>query len=131
MRFAVLMRGILRGMGREERCELLATKNLFAEDGKPSYSHCAIIEAPADMPDGEYEIEFSGEVAYTRRFNGYWTVGQTLPHTPDEINSFIHDREGRYSGISNGTFAAPSRQSQTVNTNSRISRQDYPETEAV
>lgn len=111
MRFAVLMKGVLRGMGREERCELLATKSaLSSEERGPVYSHCAIIEAPADMPDGQYEVEFGGEVAYTERVNGSWVVGQTLPRTHEELISFMNT--GRH--IPDGartTFAAPSRRS--------------------
>lgn len=115
-------------MGREERCELLATKSALAEDGHPAYSHCAIIEAPVDMPDGEYEIEFGGEVAYTRRFNGYWTVGQTLPHTHAELTSFINE-ERRFSDAAQGTFAAPSRSSKT--STKKTKTRDFPEAEAV
>ena len=65
MRFAVLIKGILKGMGREAACELLATKNVVAEASRPVYSHCAVIEAPTDLPDGEYEVYFAGETQGT------------------------------------------------------------------
>lgn len=94
MRFAVLMQGVIRGMGRQENCELLATKTVSTETAQPVYSHCAIIEAPADLPDGEYEVEFGSEVAWTLRRNGSWTVGQTLPHSHSELTAFISAGNG-------------------------------------
>jgi hypothetical protein len=89
MRFAVLMKGVLRGMGREAACELLATKTVVPETTQPIYSHCAIIEAPHNLPDGEYEVEFSGEVAVTRLHEGCWQVGRVMPKTYAEAASFF------------------------------------------
>lgn len=93
MRFAVLINGILRGMGRQAACELLATKNVSPEIARPEYSHCAIIEAPIDLPDGDYEVEFDGEVAVTRRQDGVWTVAAVIPHTYQEAARFYASRE--------------------------------------
>lgn len=84
MRFAVLMSGVLRGMGHETACALLATKTITSEATRAVYSHCAIIDAPVDLPDGDYEVEFGGEVAVTRKQRGSWTVGAVLPHTYQE-----------------------------------------------
>jgi hypothetical protein len=89
MRFAVLMKGVLRGMGRQAPCELLATKTVVAEANRPIYTHCAIIEAPTDLPDGDYEVEFSSEVAITRLQNGYWFVGRVMPRTYAQTASFF------------------------------------------
>jgi hypothetical protein len=75
-------------MGREAACELLATKTVLAEASRPVYSHCAIIEAPTDLPDGDYEVEFAGEVAVTTLREGCWMVGRILPHTFAETKSF-------------------------------------------
>ena len=94
MRLAVLIQGTLRGMGREEKCELLATKVIVAAAARPVYSHCAVIEAPCDLPDGEYEVEFGGEVAWTQRHNGSWTGGQTLPKPAGEVSSFLQAGNG-------------------------------------
>lgn len=88
MRFAVLCKGVLRGMGRETSCELLATKTVLAEASRPIYSHCAIIEAPMDLPDGDYEVEFAGEVAVTSLHHGSWMVGRLLPRTLAEAAAF-------------------------------------------
>jgi hypothetical protein len=88
MRFAVLSKGVLRGMGREAVCELLATKTVVPEASRPVYSHCAIIEAPLDLPDGDYEVEFAGEVAITSLRDGCWLVGRILPRTYSEAAKF-------------------------------------------
>jgi hypothetical protein len=88
MRFAVLSKGVLRGMGHEAVCELLATKTVLPEASRAVYSHCAIIEAPSDLPDGDYEVEFAGEVAVTSLRDGSWMVGRLLPHTYSEAQSF-------------------------------------------
>ena len=88
MRFAVLCKGVLRGMGREAICELLATKTVLAEASRAIYSHCAIIEAPKDLPDGDYEVEFAGEVAVTSLHRGTWMVGRILPSTYAEAAAF-------------------------------------------
>jgi hypothetical protein len=95
MRFAVLSKGVLRGMGREEVCELLATKTVLAEASQASYSHCAIIEAPSDLPDGDYEVEFADEVAVTSLRDGSWMVGRILPHTYSEAKSFYAEESTR------------------------------------
>jgi hypothetical protein len=91
MRFAVLSKGVLRGMGREEACELLATKTIVPEASQAVYSHCAIIEAPRDLPDGDYEVEFAGEVAVTSLREGNWLVGRILPHTYSEAKRFYEE----------------------------------------
>jgi hypothetical protein len=88
MRFAVLCKGVLRGMGHEAPCELLATKTVVPESSRAIYSHCAIIEAPTGLPDGDYEVEFSGEVGVSTLRHGCWMVGRLLPHTYEEVASF-------------------------------------------
>jgi hypothetical protein len=95
MRFAVLSKGVLRGMGREAICELLATKMVLAEASRAVYSHCAIIEAPMDLPDGDYEVEFGGEVAVTSLRDGSWMVGRILPHTYSEAQTFYAEESTR------------------------------------
>jgi hypothetical protein len=95
MRFAVLSKGVLRGMGREAACELLATKTVVPDASQAVYSHCAIIEAPTDLPDGDYEVEFAGEVAVTSLHRGSWMVGRILPHTYSEAKTFYAEQGAR------------------------------------
>ncbi|HEY2860902.1 MAG TPA: hypothetical protein VGJ21_21005 [Terracidiphilus sp.] len=75
-------------MGRQTGCELLATKTVVPEASRAIYSHCAIIEAPKDLPDGDYEVEFAGEVAVTSLHRGSWVVGRILPRTYAEAAAF-------------------------------------------
>jgi hypothetical protein len=82
-------------MGRETACELLATKTVIPEASHAVYSHCAIIEAPTDLPDGDYEVEFAGEVAVTSLREGCWMVGRILPHTYSEAKTFYAEEIAR------------------------------------
>lgn len=98
MRFAVLCKGVLRGRGREEACELLATKTVVPEASRAVYSHCAVVEAPLDLPDGDYEVEFAGEIGVVSLHNGLWTVGRLVPHTFSEAASFYAAEDVRVRG---------------------------------
>lgn len=95
MRFAVLIKGLLRGMGHEAPCELLATKTVEGDASQPVYSHCAIIEAPVDLPDGDYEVEFFNEVAVTSRHRGSWVVARVIPKTYAEAANFFASQARR------------------------------------
>jgi hypothetical protein len=75
-------------MGREAICEILATKTVLPEASRAIYSHCAIIDAPKDLRDGDYEVEFAGEVAVTSLHHGAWMVGRILPSTYAEAAAF-------------------------------------------
>ncbi len=85
-------------MGHEAPCELLATKTVVAGASGPLYSHCAIIDSPTHLPDGDYEVEFGGEVAITRKQSGVWTVGAVLPHTYQEVAKFYASQGETKSG---------------------------------
>ena len=82
-------------MGREAACELLETKTVVPDASQAVYSHCAIIEAPTDLPDGDYEVEFAGEVAVTSLHRGSWMVGRILPHTYSEAKTFYAEQGAR------------------------------------
>jgi len=96
MRFAVLIKGTLRGMGREAACELLATKSVVPEASRPEYSHCAVIEAPSNLPHGDYEVEFAEEVAITRLQEGSWQVARVMPRTYAEAATFFANEARRF-----------------------------------
>ena len=62
---AILVQGVLTGMGREAECEILAW-----QDGRSNlrpYSHFRVISAPLDLPDGAYVVAFSGRAFSTRK----------------------------------------------------------------
>jgi hypothetical protein len=71
MRSVVLIHGLLRGMGREFPCEMLAMKETVASE-EPVFSRCSVIEAPIDLPDGLYTVAFDHYVAPARKEAGLW-----------------------------------------------------------
>jgi hypothetical protein len=76
MRSVVMIHGLLRGMGREASCEMLAMR----ESVGPVYSGCSVIDAPHDLPDGLYTVSFSGHVVPARKEGGLWLPeGTTSP----------------------------------------------------
>jgi hypothetical protein len=72
MRAVVLIRGKLRGLGRDSECEMLAMKDRAAGAARPVYSLCSVITAAPDLPDGEYTVEFDGQMVRARREGGLW-----------------------------------------------------------
>jgi hypothetical protein len=80
MRSVVLIRGLLKGMGREAPCDLLAMKDAASETGPVFYSRCCVIDAPHELPDGVYVVTFSGHVVAARKEGGLWLPeGATSP----------------------------------------------------
>jgi hypothetical protein len=65
----VLFKGVLLDTGRE--CEVLAWKDAI---GGPTYSQCRVIDAPSDLPDGDYTLRFDGRIVPARKRSGYWLM---------------------------------------------------------
>lgn len=82
-------------MGREVMCELLATKSVTPGASRPVYSHCAVIEAPTDLLEGDYEVEFGQEVAITRLQDGCWQVARVMPRSYTEAAIFFANEARR------------------------------------
>jgi hypothetical protein len=89
MRSVVLMHGLLRGMGREVPCELLAIKESTADLSDASYSRCSVIEAPENLPDGDYSVVFATHIVAAKKEGGLW-----LPQTAT-ARALPAIREGR------------------------------------
>lgn len=68
----VLLQGVLRGMGRESLCEMLALREEDPATHRKIYSRCSVIGAPIDLPDGEYTVTFRDGTALVRREGGLW-----------------------------------------------------------
>lgn len=72
----VLLRALLRGMGREVECELMARKSTAGVVAQGSsvvnYLDCRILTAPSDLPDGEYAIHIGSQVIPVLRRRGQW-----------------------------------------------------------
>ena len=72
MRSVVMIRGMLRGMEREAPCEMLAMKEAESGKGPVIFSRCSVIDAPIDIPDGDYVVSFNGCVVSARKEAGLW-----------------------------------------------------------
>lgn len=78
-----LVRGFLRGMGREAVCELLARKRPLPGTDRSGtrryeYSQFSIVQAPSDFPDGDYTVttEDKQQLPVTK-FRGLWMIQET------------------------------------------------------
>lgn len=78
MGMIVLVRGSLEGMGREAECEVVAMKRTIIDEQRlrphisEVYSDCGVLNAPSDLPDGEYTVRVGDQVFSTRRRRGLW-----------------------------------------------------------
>ncbi|MFZ0274718.1 MAG: hypothetical protein WB524_13815 [Acidobacteriaceae bacterium] len=90
MRSVVLIHGLLKGMGREEPCEMLAMKESQSEAGAANYFRCSVIDAPQDLPDGTYSVAFNGYVVFARKEGGLWI--------PDGATATVASAEAKTAG---------------------------------
>ncbi len=78
MGMIVMMRGSLQGMGREAECEVVARKQIVVSTRKSEssfneeYSDIGVIEAPVDLPDGDYTVRVANYTFTATRRNGLW-----------------------------------------------------------
>jgi hypothetical protein len=70
----IFLRGILFGKGRETECEILAWKNVAG--AIHPYSQLRVVEAPDDLPDGEYTLAVDDLSVSTGKKNGLWMMVQ-------------------------------------------------------
>lgn len=73
----VLMRGVLRGMGRKAGCELLLRKERLPGTSRQAvkyrYTEWTVLHAPLDLPDGEYTITTADGFHFpATRARGQW-----------------------------------------------------------
>lgn len=71
----LIVDGMLRGMGCQAECLLMITASDSPNTLRPIYTRCAIIDAPEWLPDGYYEVTFSGQSAFLQRTGGCWGTG--------------------------------------------------------
>lgn len=71
-RESVILKGILKGMGREASCAILALKVSLPQLNIFEYVRCDIHEAPADLPDGQYSVSFDGRTMKVKKLDGNW-----------------------------------------------------------
>jgi hypothetical protein len=67
---AVLESGALRGMEREANCDVLARKQ--SSDLDSDYAWASIVNAPAELPDGEYLVMFDRHTVQVAKARDQW-----------------------------------------------------------
>lgn len=72
MELVVRVPGVLRGLERDGDCELITWKE--SSTAGRVYTRCKIVNEPADLPEGPYELSFAGHTITTRKFDGCWTL---------------------------------------------------------
>lgn len=72
MRSVVLIHGLLTGMGYHEPCEMLAIKESASGKAREMFSRCSVIDAPQQLPDGEYVVSFNGYSVPAKKEGGLW-----------------------------------------------------------
>jgi hypothetical protein len=77
MRSVVLIHAWLEGMGCEVPCELLAIRESLSEPNRIVYSRCSVIEAPHDLPDGNYRVTFDAFTVPAHKEAGLWMPDET------------------------------------------------------
>lgn len=88
MRSVVLIHGWLQGNGRQQPCEMLALRDVPAVPGPAVYSRCSVIDAPLDLPDGDYTVTFDSYIVPARKQAGLWVPdGATAALAPHGKNS--------------------------------------------
>jgi hypothetical protein len=72
----VLLRAILKGMGHEVECDVIARR--LAPDPRErvsltsKYSDCSVLTAPTDLPDGEYTVHMDSGAFTAFKRSGHW-----------------------------------------------------------
>ena len=78
MGMIVLVRGSLQGMGREVECEVVAMKRTIINPPrvrpqiKEVYSDCGVVDAPSDLPDGNYTVRVGNQFFNAKLQRGLW-----------------------------------------------------------
>jgi hypothetical protein len=76
MRSVVLIHGLLRGMGHEADCEMVAIRDTLSSSRPSVYTRWSVLDAPDDLPDGCYTVCFDGRAVPVRREGGLWLANE-------------------------------------------------------
>jgi len=68
----VILSAELKGMGRETPCTVSAVKVTLPEYRITGFVRCNIVEAPDDLPDGDYIVSLDGRALRVQRQHGEW-----------------------------------------------------------
>jgi hypothetical protein len=79
MGMLVRMKGRLSGLGRESDCEVVALREPAAPIAVASrfapqfvYADLGVIQAPGDLPDGQYTVSVGSQTFQTLKRQGIW-----------------------------------------------------------
>jgi len=85
MRSVVLIHGSLTGMGHQAPCEMLAMKESTPGTSQLVFSHCSVIDAPLELPDGDYTVSFNEYVVSAKKEGGLWMpTEKAMPASSDQ-----------------------------------------------
>src|ERR1700692_3485785 len=62
----------LKGMGREAPCTVSAVKLSLPEFRITEFIRCDVLQAPSDLPDGEYFVSLGNRKMRVLKENGIW-----------------------------------------------------------
>jgi hypothetical protein len=72
---------ILHGVGDNDKFGGMCTLQLWTEQSSRgrSFIRCRITDAPTELPDGSYRLEFEGCRLTTQKRDGQWELSFLLP----------------------------------------------------
>ena len=76
IREAVLVGGVLRGMGCEAPCTVIAVKISLPTLDDWEYVSADVVQAPYELPAGDYEVSFEGRRLKVHKTAHGWTSEQ-------------------------------------------------------
>jgi len=65
----------LTGMGREAPCTVSAVKLSLPDFRITAFVRCDILQAPSDLPDGEYFVSLGNRNMLVQKEKGVWHQG--------------------------------------------------------
>lgn len=60
-------------------------KEALSEMSPAVYSRCSVIDAPMDLPDGDYTVAFNGYVVTAKKEGSLWMPDGTTVTVPTEV----------------------------------------------
>jgi hypothetical protein len=71
-RDVVLLQGVLKQMRREIPCTVRAVKVCLWTLGISEYVEAEVVDAPSELPDGDYQVGFEGRSMKVHKTSGHW-----------------------------------------------------------
>jgi len=78
IREAVLLDAVLRGMNFEAHCTVRAVKISLPSLDDWEYVSADVVEAPCELPSGDYEVAFEGRRLKVHKTTHGWTSNSSI-----------------------------------------------------